>query len=47
MVKKLFRHIKWILSGKPMKKVIGGWCGLCGVWMPNAEFIFPNFLGSG
>lgn len=38
-----FEHIKWIFRGKPTKKIIGGWCGLCGAWLPEAEFVFPDY----
>ena len=39
----MFQRIKWFLRGKPVKKVLGGWCGLCGDWLPNEEFTFPDY----
>jgi hypothetical protein len=39
----MWKKLKWILRGKPMKKVIGGWCGCCGKWLSEAEFTFPDY----
>ena len=39
----MWKRIKWILRGKPTKKVIGGWCGCCGAWLETAEFTFPDY----
>lgn len=40
----MWQRIKWFLRGRPFKKITGGWCGLCGDWLPKAEFSFPDYL---
>lgn len=42
-LKSIWLTTKWILRGKPTKKVYGGWCGCCGKWIPNAEFEFRDY----
>jgi hypothetical protein len=45
-VKQLFRKIKWIFQGKPMKEYEGYHCGCCGNW--NGEpFKIPDYLSYG
>lgn len=39
----MWQRIKWFLRGRPFKKITGGWCGLCGDWLPKAEFSFPDY----
>ena len=39
----MWKWIKWFIKGKPTKKIIGGWCGCCGKWVNDKEFIFPDF----
>jgi len=42
-LKNIMVLIKWIFRGIPVKKVVGGWCGCCGSWIENAEFIFRDY----
>lgn len=39
----MWRFINWVLRGRPVKKVVGGWCGCCGVWVADAEFTFRDY----
>jgi hypothetical protein len=41
--KRLIIFLKWVFHGRKIKKVKGGWCGLCGAWLDNAEFEFPEY----
>ena len=39
----MWQRIKWFFRGRPVKKIKGGWCGLCGAWVETAEFTFPDY----
>ena len=39
----LAEYVLWLLRGKPVKMVKGGWCGCCGKWVEDAEFKFRDY----
>jgi len=43
MVKEIIRKARWLLNGKKMKTVTGGWCGCCGRWVADAKFSFRDY----
>ena len=42
-LKNSWTFILWFFRGRPVKKVIGGWCGCCGRWVEEAEFTFRDY----